>query len=264
MLDAHCHVGFATHAAQAADDLAAQGVRCFSNTVEPSEYERLRNLLGERKNVRVGVGLHPWWVLDGSCGEDDVARFERAARHSRFVGEIGLDFGKRFEQAPLERQRLMTRAFERAVAVCADPCPGPGSPGQRVRRAVSLHSVRAAARVLDALERTGCASRQVCILHWFSGTSDELQRAIRLGCWFSVGERMLESRRGREYAKAMPLARLLLETDEPAAPGAVIDARRHADALARTAGEIARLRGCEVGAVLAATRAFESEFFELG
>ncbi|WP_165046241.1 TatD family hydrolase [Adlercreutzia sp. ZJ138] len=258
ILDAHCHLGFAVDVVRAADDLAACGVRCFSNTVEPAEYERLIEELGAHSNVRVGVGLHPWWVLDGTCGEDDMMRFEHVVQRARFVGEIGLDFGKRFDQATPARQRLMTLAFDRAVAACAKPCAEGGC-----RRAVSLHSVRAASHVLDELERTGCASSQVCILHWFSGTSDELHRAKQMGCWFSVSMRMLETRRGREYVKAMPLDHLLLETDEPAAPGAQLNARCHANTLALTASEIARVRGCDEQAVLATTRAFEREFFKL-
>ncbi|MEE0705682.1 MAG: TatD family hydrolase, partial [Adlercreutzia sp.] len=57
------------------------------------------------------------------------------------------------------------------------------------------------------------------IFHWFSGSSDDLQRALHAGCFFSVGPRMLASRRGREYARQIPLDRLLLETDMPARAG---------------------------------------------
>lgn len=40
-------------------------------------------------------------------------------------------------------------------------------------------------------------------------------RAKEANCWFSVGERMLGTRRGLEYARQIPVSRLLLETDLP-------------------------------------------------
>ena len=57
------------------------------------------------------------------------------------------------------------------------------------------------------------------ILHWFSGTLRELERAIALGCWFSVGAAMLRSERGRELASHIPRDRILTETDGPFAQG---------------------------------------------
>jgi hypothetical protein len=50
---------------------------------------------------------------------------------------------------------------------------------------VSIHSRRAAAPVLDSLDRFGGV--RAPILHWFSGTRPELGRAADRGCWFSVG-----------------------------------------------------------------------------
>ena len=85
---------------------------------------------------------------------------------------------------------------------------------------ISLHSRRAAGAVLDALEKEPNAG--VPILHWFSGSKRDLERAIRLGCWFSVGPAMLRSEAGRGLAAAMPRDRVLTETD---APFAQIDGR---------------------------------------
>lgn len=53
------------------------------------------------------------------------------------------------------------------------------------------------------------------ILHWFSGTQGELERAIRLGCWFSIGPAMLAGNKGKQLACAMPRDRVLTETDGP-------------------------------------------------
>ena len=82
------------------------------------------------------------------------------------------------------------------------------------------------------------------IFHWFSGTSDEFVRARIAGCYFSVNERMLATKRGREYARQIPLDRLLLETDAPAEPDAETSARQFVDSLIRVSEVIAALKNC--------------------
>lgn len=43
----------------------------------------------------------------------------------------------------------------------------------------------------------------------------ELERAVALGCWFSVGPAMLAAEKARGLARAMPKERVLTETDGP-------------------------------------------------
>jgi TatD DNase family protein len=71
----------------------------------------------------------------------------------------------------------------------------------------------AAGHVLDEIERNGSVGTP--ILHWFSGSTSELQRAIDIGCWFSVGPAMLSSRNGSRLASMMPQDRVIAETDGP-------------------------------------------------
>ncbi len=78
---------------------------------------------------------------------------------------------------------------------------------------MSIHSRRASKAVLDRLEaRPGTG---VPVLHWFSGTVRDLERAINLGCWFSVGPAMLNGEKGRALTERMPRERVLTESDGP-------------------------------------------------
>jgi TatD DNase family protein len=78
---------------------------------------------------------------------------------------------------------------------------------------MSLHSRRASGAVLDGLEKFSDAGTPV--LHWFSGSLRDLDRAVSLGCWFSVGPAMLAGERGRALAARMPRDRVLTESDGP-------------------------------------------------
>ena len=227
LFDMHCHLDFDPDPAAAARAAAGCGLGVFSATVEPRTYEAAAAALAPFGNVRVGLGLHPWWVVGGAAGEDQLAAFERLAPRARFIGEVGLDFGR----ACGDTAQDQLAAFDRIAAAC--------SGGGRV---ITIHAVRAAGTVMDVLERRGAAAGNACVLHWFSGTSDELHRAVELGFYFSIDPRMLEGRRGRAYARAIPEGRLLLETDAPE-EGASYDAPARAAQLAGMLDALAELRG---------------------
>ena len=231
LFDMHCHLGFCADSAQAARELAAQGVGAFSNTVTPAEFAEQRAALADAANVRVGAGLHPWWAGEFDPFADWDRLYGLVARN-RFIGEVGLDFSPR--QADTRKVQLD------ALTCIAHACARTGN------KVLSVHAVRAVDQVLDELERAsvfGGLTGNACIIQWFSGTSDQLTRARRAGCFFSVNPRMLESKRGRAYAQAIPADRLLLETDEPASEGAPWDAVRVRELVEGSLAQLAALRG---------------------
>ncbi|MDI9591275.1 MAG: TatD family hydrolase [Acidobacteriota bacterium] len=239
--DMHVHLDLMRDARGVAREAERVGLGMLAVTVTPDGYERAAKALSGRANVRVGVGLHPWWVADGRCGAGDVARAAELARRARFVGEVGLDLsGSHVPDGSLDVQ---VAAFEVVADACAE------TSDVRAPKVLSLHSVRAADITLDVLERTGCLASCACVFHWFSGTGDELHRAVRAGCHFSVNEMMLRTRRGREYARQLPAERLLLETDLPPGEDASCTARDILASLERTAGQLGTIRGTDMRAV---------------
>lgn len=214
--DAHFHLGFvADKAAFVAETTRAESF-VFAASVTPAEYRETRSDLaccvgsahadrvGSFGPVRLGVGLHPWWVPAGKGKlRSLLAAFDAALPETNFVGEVGLDFSKRRTGT----HDAQLTAFRHIAKQCADA-------GDKV---LSLHCVKAYDDMLRILEETDCLEACTCIFHWFSGSSQQLQWTIKAGCFFSVGQRMLASKRGREYVKAIPLSKLLLETDAPVA-----------------------------------------------
>lgn len=236
--DMHVHLAFVDGAREAALDAAASGTLLFSNTVEPREFLRhCADAAGWRDGngdallgttLFVGVGLHPWRVGPDRLGED-LALIEEYARTyfgrglPALFGEVGLDFSPRHESTAAAQVEAFEFICRLARGIAGD---GDSDAGRAARPVLSIHAVRSASTVLDVLERTGCLDRHkdgdtacAAILHWFSGTGDVLHRAVQKGCFFSVGPRMVASRRGREYARQIPLRQLLLETDDPEGEG---------------------------------------------
>ena len=231
LVDMHCHLALMANADEVTADAAARSIAFFDTTVTPADEETAHKRFAHTPNVRVGVGLHPWYLADGRCDGGDADHAALAAAQSRFIGEVGLDFSTRYRGS----FAAQAEAFELIMQTCAER-PRPG-------RIISLHAVRSAGAVLDILERFDLAHSATCIFHWFSGTSDELTRARSMGCWFSINERMLASKKGREYARQIPSDRLLLETDAPPELGAPYSASAIEASLETVLDRLTELRG---------------------
>lgn len=227
LVDMHLHLDWYCDPGAFARGLSAHDAGCLGCTVEPCGYETLTSLVAGVERVHPALGLHPWYIGEELLLLRKLDAFCQLAQKTRFIGEVGLDFGKAHQESA-EWQRA---AFAR---VCEAVQPG---------SVMSIHSVRSVSAVLDVLEASGRLADCTCIFHWFSGTSKELSRAREAGCFFSVGPFMLKSRRGREYARQIPAAQLLLETDLPERPGTPGDAAAHAALLIETRRAIAELKG---------------------
>lgn len=236
LFDAHCHLDLMADPNTVAREAAAMGLGLFDCGVDPRDFATTYKRTSTSPNIIAGVGLHPWWIADGRCGTTEVDLLCELASRERFIGEVGLDFSSRFAGT----EGIQTQTFERLCQTLSQsPLPG---------RVLSIHAVRADGAALDILESSGllkgAPNSPVIIFHWFSGTSDEFVRARHAGSFFSINERMLATKRGREYARQIPLDRLLLETDAPAEPGAETSARQLIDSLIRTSEIIASLKNC--------------------
>ena len=233
LVDTHCHLDRMTNAGEAAARALELGIAVLCTTVEPDDAQGAQAAFAGYPNVRVAVGLHPWWVADGAEGERQGARAAEMAASWDLVGEVGLDLSP----AHAGTRNAQLSAFDRIVSACA------GHP--REGRVLSIHAVRSADIALDILERYDMAGGATCIFHWFSGTSADFDRLRRLGCHISVNERMLASKRGREYARQMPLDRLHLETDAPPRLDEAYPAEELERSLSRSLDALARIRGAE-------------------
>ena len=196
MIDFHCHLDLYPNALQLLDEVARRNEFTLAVTTSPRAFIATSRVFSGRASVHIGLGLHPE-VAEAKQGEEDL--LVQLIASARFIGEIGLDGSSRFKQS----LPLQVRIFTSAIAECQ----------RQGGRVMSIHSRGAETRVLDTLEAHPGAGTPV--LHWFSGNRAELQRAIRLGCWFSVGPAMLAGAKGRAHLSEMPLNRVLPETDGP-------------------------------------------------
>lgn len=196
MIDFHCHIDLYPNPTKVAKECEARGLYVLSVTTTPSAFEGTSRLVGACTRIRTALGLHPQLA---HLRKSEISLFERLLPEVRYIGEVGLDGSPEY-QPHWETQLVV---FRRVLSLCQEQ-------GGRV---ISIHSRRAAKSVLDELAKHPSAG--IPILHWFSGNLRELDRAIGMGCWFSVGPAMLDGGRGRSLVLRMPRNRVLTETDGP-------------------------------------------------
>jgi TatD DNase family protein len=198
LVDFHCHVDLYDDHEGLIAESDRLGIYTLAVTTTPKAWGRNRELAARSRFVRVALGLHPQLVAE-RAGE--ISLWRDLLREARYVGEVGLDAGPRFFRS-FEQQKEIFVAILRECALLGG-------------KILSVHSVRSVKSVLDLVETYLPTEGRRLVLHWFTGTIAEARRAVDLGCYFSINAEMLNNNRGRALVAALPIDRLLTETDGP-------------------------------------------------
>lgn len=155
--------------------------------------------IAHEHDVYFSAGMHPNTAFEW----DDHAANEIAALfgdpRAVAVGETGLDFYR--DSCPVDVQRA---AFRDHIELA-------NSTGL----ALIIHTRESVAAALDELEDAGPPER--IVFHCWSGSGDELKRALEIGAFVSFAGNISFKNADdlRALAQLVPLDRLLVETDSP-------------------------------------------------
>ena len=196
MMDLHCHVDLYPDHETILDDIKRCGHYVLSVTTTPSAFQGTVALTQEISNCRTALGLHPQLAHQRYR---ELSLFDSLCNETRYIGEIGLDGSKGYA----EHMEVQHEVFEHILNKC-------GSFDDKI---LTIHSLNAVDRVLELLSIYKNAGKP--ILHWFIGTKKQVDKAVGLGCYFSVGPAMLNSNRAKKVISWIPKNRILLETDGP-------------------------------------------------
>lgn len=203
IIDTHCHLNEACFAATLPEVLAraeSVGVRRFVvPAYDADSLERTEKLAASYPGrIFPAYGRHPWFVED--CGAFETIYGHLRAANAVAVGEIGLDFSSADYPAADRQTQALIRQLDMADAL---------------HLPVLLHCRKAYDRLYDILK--SYKGRLQGVLHSYSGGADLLGRFLELGFYISFSGSVTRSnaRKYHRAAAAVPLERLLLETDAP-------------------------------------------------
>lgn len=172
--------------------IAAVSCGCDLNSTETN-----KKLAEKYDYIYFAAGFHPENLEGFSI--DDLEKIKKYARHEKCVaiGEIGLDY--HWMASPKETQK----EFFAAQCELANELDMP----------VIVHDREAHADTLDILKEY----RPKGVLHCFSGSAETAKEIVKMGMYigFNGVATFKNARKSIEAAKAIPIERLVLETDCP-------------------------------------------------
>jgi len=202
IVDTHCHLTAAAFAADldtVLDRARAAGVTTIVCVGETAADNRAVLALARRHGplVRPALGHYPEHLDEAMAAETEALL--RAHRDEIVaVGEVGIDHWLAKEPEARERQHALFLRFVRLAAELDLP--------------LSVHSRSAGHHAIRLLREAG--ARRVC-LHAFDGKAAYAAEAAAAGFYLSVPPSVLRSEQKQKLVRAVPLDRLLLETDAP-------------------------------------------------
>lgn len=252
LVDSHCHLDRLDYGSkhqdmsEAIQKAANRGVNhmlCVS--VGLSSFPQMLEAIAPYPQVFASCGVHP---LHQDDEPNDPILLKQLAANPAVVaiGETGLDYFYAPESAQLQR-----RSFAQHVAVAVE-----------LNKPLIIHTRGAQQDTLDVL-REGRADKVGGVLHCFTESLEMAEAAIELGFYISISGIVTfnSAKTLRNVVKAIPLTRLLVETDSPWLAPVPYRGEENEPAYTRTVAEfIAELKNISVEEVAAQTT---TNFFEL-
>jgi len=171
--------------------------------VNPDGWSRQLQLAGER--VHIALGLHPWHVTTAPENWCQILSGLLDSTPTSAIGETGLDFGRRMNPETFDAQ---ARAFNTHIELA-----------KHHRLPLVLHVVAAHHQALEILSQSGPLTHGGMV-HAFGGSAEQALQYVDLGLHISICATITDPKRRklRRAAAAIPMDRLLVETDSPDQP----------------------------------------------
>lgn len=243
LVDSHCHLDFP----ELRGDLAGLLARMAGNGVTHAltisttlaGFPGVLEVARSRPNLWCTAGVHPDERGDGREASEEELVELAADPKVVAIGETGLDYFRVEGDTGWQRERF--RRHIRAARACGKP--------------LVIHTREAAADTLRILEEES-AGEVGGVMHCFTESLEVARAAMRLGFHISFSGIVTfkNALALKEVARAVPLERMLVETDSPYLAPVPHRGRTNEPAYVRhVADEIARLKGVAPEAVAEAT-----------
>lgn len=242
LVDSHCHLNFPELSENIQslrlnmEEAQVGHALCVSVTLD--KFPEVLSLAERFENFYASVGVHPDYE---DIKEPTVEQLVALAQHPKVVaiGETGLDYFRL--TGDLEWQRMRFRTHIRAAIQCAKP--------------LIIHTRNAADDTLRIMQEEG-AKQVGGVMHCFTESLDVALKAIEMGFYISFSGIVTfkNAMQLKEVAQAIPLDKMLVETDSPYLAPMPFRGKINQPAYVKyVAQEIANLRGISLNAVMQTT-----------
>lgn len=230
-------------------EIHSQGISLINNIGCDVPTSLASVALAERYPFVYAVVGH-WPGNTGTMTEADLETYRDLSRHEKVVaiGEIGLDY--HYEDTPRAVQQYW---FDRQMALA-----------DAVGKPVVIHEREAHGDGMEIVRKW--ADKVPGVFHCFSGSAEMAKELVKLGWYVSFTGVITfkNARRALEAVAAVPMDRIMIETDAPyLAPVPYRGKRNHSGYVPKVAEKIAQIKGLTTQEVAAITMENGKRFFRI-
>jgi len=202
LIDTHAHLDFEDYQENLDNILAESRTAGVEKIIIPGvtlkDLNKIIELIDKYENLFGAVALHPSEAKDWNS--DSYNNLKEYASHPKIVaiGETGLDYY--WDKTFVDTQKFVFREHIRLAKELDIP--------------VIIHDRDAHADILDILKEEQVNKG---VMHCFSGSAEFAAECIKIGLYIALGGPVTfkNAKKPKEVAKAVPLQKLVLETDSP-------------------------------------------------
>ncbi len=206
-IDSHCHINFPELSARLPEIFAKmaenQVTHALCVSVDMPDFPQVRELAEQYPNVYASVGVHPDYEETPEVSVDDLVRM---SDHPKIIaiGETGLDYYRL--EGDLEWQRERFRTHIRASRATGKP--------------LIIHTRSASEDTIRIMREEGAgidAGGAGGVMHCFTESLQVAEAAMEMGFYISFSGIVTfkNAKDLQAVARAVPLERMLIETDAP-------------------------------------------------
>lgn len=233
LFDSHAHYNdkkFDADRFELLNSMQENGIGYIVNAADSMKsIEKILPLTEKYPFIYAAIGVHPEEV--GELTEADMDRLRKLSAHEKVcaIGEIGLDY----YYGDVDK-KLQQKWFDRQLSLA-----------EEVNLPVIIHDRDAHADCVDILKRHDI-KRIGCVMHCYSGSAEMAKELMPTGIYFGFGGTLTfkNAKKVHLAAEAIPLERILLETDCPyLAPEPMRGTRNSSLLLHYVAEKLAEIKG---------------------
>lgn len=253
LFDSHTHLDdrrFDDDRDQVIKRALERGVELMMNPgADLASSKRAVELAKKYDMIYAAVGVHPHDAKD--VDQMVLEMIEQLAKEDKVkaIGEIGLDY--HYDNSPRDIQK---QVFIEQIRMA-----------QTLGLPIIIHDREANQDVLDILKKEQAFETGV-LMHCFSGSAELAKQYVKLGAYLSIAGPLTykNARKSHEVVEAVPLDRLMIETDAPYLTPMPFRGRRNEPAYVHfVCEEMAKLKGVTYEEVAAATKENAKRFFKI-
>ncbi|MFC2154767.1 TatD family hydrolase [Candidatus Altiarchaeota archaeon] len=178
------------------EDCLANNIQIINSCVDLGRVEGFLNFSKTYEGVYCTIGCSPSKISEDMF-EKTIEIIRKQKKEIIGIGEVGLDYYWVKEQEKHQQQREFFRKFVEL--------------SQELKLPLIIHSRESEEDLIEILKE----NKQPALLHCYSGTKEQAEEAIDLGCLISIPTSIVYSHPKQELVKQLPLESIVLESDAP-------------------------------------------------